>query len=40
MRFLLYENFPFSSVSFLREHGHEVFTLEGTCGRGAPDEDD
>lgn len=39
MRFLLDENFPFSAVAFLRERGHEVFTLEETCGRGAPDED-
>jgi predicted nuclease of predicted toxin-antitoxin system len=39
MRFLLDENFPFSAVAFLRERGHEVFTLEETCGRGAFDED-
>ena len=39
MRFLLDENFPFSAVAFLRERGHEVFTLAETCGRGASDED-
>ena len=38
MRFLLDENFPFSAVAFLRELGHEAYTLMDTCGRGAPDE--
>lgn len=39
MTFLLDENFPLSAAAFLRGRGHEVHTVQETCGSGAVDEE-